>query len=394
MKAFDVIIVGGGLVGTSLACALANQPCRVALIDQKALLPAEQNDAAKAIALSWPSIMCLKTMNVWPAIFSHLSPIVRVHLSKQHHFGAVDLSATEAGLPFLGGVIDAGLLNNALLERVKALSNVSLFQPDVIEKMQKKETVWELLLTSQTALSAPLVVAADGAHSPLRKAQGIRHQSHDYQQTAIVAEIELLNAQSGIAFEHFLETGAIALLPGGKNRLKSIWVMPTEAAETLKNISDLAYLKKLQTQCGSRLQHFATIGRRFFYPLSSSIAESLYQQRFVLIGNAANSLHPIAAQGFNLGLRDAAFLAEKIVHALKEEEDIGSVSVLRAYAKTRTDDHHETREFLSILADLSKVHQWGILACAGIPSLKKWVIDRGLGRKDVLPKLCRGVALS
>jgi 2-octaprenyl-6-methoxyphenol hydroxylase len=394
MQTFDVVIVGGGLVGTSFACALGNQPCRVALIDQKAVLPLQKNDAAKAIALSWPSIVCLKNLNVWPAISSYLSPIFKVHISKKNHFGSIDLSSTAAGLPFLGGVIDAGILNGALLERVKTLPNISLFQPDEIETMQKSGASWTLRLKSQTALSASLVVAADGADSPLRKAQGIRHQKYDYQQTAVVAEIELLHEQAGIAFEHFLEIGAIALLPSGKNQLKSIWVMSAEEANSLKNTSDAEYLEKLQAQIGSRLQHLQKIGRRFLYPLSSSIAESLYQHRFVLIGNAANTLHPIAAQGFNLGLRDAAFLAENIADALQEKEDIGEMSVLQTYAKTRTDDHHETREFLNVLTDLSRVHQWGILACAGIPSLKKWVVERNLGRNCLLPKLCRGVALS
>jgi 2-octaprenyl-6-methoxyphenol hydroxylase len=391
MKMFDVIIVGNGLVGATLACALGRD-CRVAVIDQKDLPSSKTIASTKALALAWPSITCLKSLGVWPLIESFFSPIFKVHISKQQRFGRAILAAKDRSLPFLGGVVDSNILNQALVDTAKTLKNVEFFQPDAIEAAEKTKAGFSLSLQSKTRLSAPLLVASDGTHSLLRKQQGIHHQTRDHQQIAIVAAVTLRHEQLGMAFEHFLDHGAIALLPSGQKTLKSVWVSAKDAGEKLMQCSDVDYLSALQAQFGYRLGHFHHLGSRFSYPLQSVVAESLYQHRFVLIGNAANTLHPIAAQGFNLGLRDAAFLAEVVIKAQQAKEDIGSIPVLCAYAKTREIDHQQTRQFLGLLTEFHQAQTWGILGGL-VPGLKEWVIAQSLGQRTRLPKLCRGVAL-
>ena len=389
MKMFDVIIVGNGLVGATLACALGRD-CRVAVIDQKALPVSKTMANTKALALALPSITCLKSLEVWPLIESSFSPIFNVHISKSQRFGSVMLTAKDRSLPFLGGVIDSNILNEALVDTAKTLKNVQFFQPDAIESTQKTSEGFNLLLQSKTKLSAPLLVASDGTHSLLRTQQGIHHQTRDHQQIAIVAAVTSMHDQPGTAFEHFLENGAIALLPMGQKTLKSVWVTAKDAGEKLMQLSDIDYLSALQAQFGYRSGHFHHLGSRFHYPLQMVVAESLYQHRFVLIGNAANTLHPIAAQGFNLGLRDAAFLAEVVIKAQQDKEDIGSIPVLCSYAKTREIDHQQTRQFLGFLTEFHQAQTWGILGSL-VPGVKEWVIAQSLGQRTRLPKLCRGV---
>lgn len=390
MKTFDVIIVGNGLVGATLACALGRD-CRVAVIEQKDFPDSKTIASPKALALTLPSITCLKGLGVWPLIEPFFSPIFKVHISKSQRFGSVMLTAKDRSLPFLGGVVDSNILNQALVDTAKKLKNVEFFQPDAIESTQKTPEGFSLSLQSKTALSAPLLVASDGTHSRLRTQQGIHHQVQDHQQIAIVAAVTLMHEQPGTAFERFLENGAIALLPMGQKILKSVWIIAKDAGEKLMSLSDADYLSSLQAQFGYRLGHFHHLGSRFHYPLQSVVAESLYQHRFVLIGNAANTLHPIAAQGFNLGLRDAAFLAEVVIKAQLDQEDIGSIPVLCSYAKMREIDHQQTRQFLGFLTEFHQAQTWGILGGV-VPGVKEWVIAQSLGQRTRLPKLCRGVA--
>lgn len=391
METFDVVIVGSGLVGATLACALGKD-CRVAVIDQKMSPPAESSltSETKAMALSWPSVICLKNLGVWPLIESVFFPIFRVHVSKQKRFGNVDLRALEIALPFLGGVIDANSLNKALVDVAKTLKKVQFFQPDVIQFQERKKEGWDLYLQSQKRLFAPLLVAADGAHSMLCKTQGIHHVEKNHRQVAIVAAVTVESEQPGTAFEHFLENGAIALLPFGQKMLKSVWVMEQNRYESLKDLPDTDYLAQLQANVGYRAGRFHRVFPRSVYPLQSRVAESLYQDRFVVIGNAANQLHPIAAQGFNLGLRDAAFLAEKMIEAQKTGIDSGSLELLRSYAKTREKDHEQTRQFLGMLTEFNKAQEWGILGST-IPAVKRWIMKQSLGERVTLPKLCRGI---
>jgi len=395
MVEFDIIIVGGGLVGASLACALKNQALKIALIDKSPLNANPlHNFDARALALSLPSIECLQMLDVWPKISDAASIIKAVHVSKQGHFGITKISASEHQLSALGYVVNADDLNIALNQVVETLSNVTLFRPEEIVKVEKRDQGWAIQLSNQKKLSTKLLVAADGAESVLRKQQGIEVKVQDYQQTAIVANIALNQSHQGIAYERFLEKGSIAMLPFGENCVKCVCVVPSDQIEILKAQSDKAFLENIQHQFGHRLGFFKQSGNRIFYPLKNICAENLYSDRFVLIGNAANTLHPIAAQGFNLGIRDAATLAEVLVQAQNAHQDIGSVEVLRSYADRRIDDHRAIRYFTDSLAE-PHVFQWlGIVVSEWVMPFKRRIAERGLGRHQNLSKLCRGVSLT
>jgi len=394
MIEFDMIIVGGGLVGASLACALENQALKIALIDKSPLHSKPlHNFDARALALSLPSIECLQMLGVWPKICESASVIKTVHVSKQGHFGVTKICALEYQLPALGYVVNADTLNNALNHVVETLSNITLFRPAEIAKVEKIDQGWVVQLSNQKNLKTKLLVAADGSESPLRKQQGIEVKVQNYQQTAILANIGLNQTHQGIAYERFLEKGSIAMLPFGENCVKCVYIVPSDQVEILKAQSDEKFLENIQSQFGHRLGFFTQIGNRVFYPLKKLCTETLYADRFVLIGNAANTVHPIAAQGFNLGLRDAATLAEMLVQAKNANQDIGSVEVLRSYADRRRDDHQAIRYFTDSLAE-PRVFQWlGILASEWVTPFKRRIAERGLGRHQSLPKLCRGVGL-
>lgn len=394
MLHFDIVIVGGGLVGASLACALNHPRLSIALIDKNLLsLKTAQHFDARALALSMPTIECLKALDVWTKIHDTASIIKTVHVSKQGHFGITKMSASEYGLSALGYVVNAEGLNAALNQAVEKLPNLTLFCPEEIMKLEKIDRGWVIQLSDQKKLCTKLLVAADGSGSQLRKQQEIAVKIEDYGQTAVVVNIALNQAHHAVAYERFLKNGSIAMLPFGENRVKCVWVVPNDQLEMFKQQSDQTFLKNIQSCFGYRLGFFREVGKRVFYPLKNVCAEHLYADRFVLIGNAANTLHPIAAQGFNLGLRDVATLAEILVQAQNAQQDIGSIEVLRAYANRRIDDHLAIRHFTDSLAK-PHVFQWlGILTSAWIMPFKQYVAARGLGRHQNLPKLCRGVKL-
>lgn len=392
---FDIAIVGAGLVGASLACALKNQELKIALIDKNPLsIQSQDNFDSRALALSLPSIECLKMLDVWPKISNNASVIQTVHVSKKDHFGVSKIHASEHQIPALGYVVNADALNIALNQTVETLPNVTLFRPDEILDLEKNEQGWTIKLSNKKKLNTKLLVAADGAESYLRKNQGIDVKIRDYQQTAIVVNVALNLSHQDIAYERFLENGSIAMLPFGENKVKCVWIVPSDQLKTIEAQSDKEFLENIQRQFGHRLGLLKALGKRTFYSIKNICAETLYGDRLVLIGNAANTLSPIGAQGFNLGLRDAAMLAELLVQAHQNNQDVGAVDVLGSYAKCRVDDHHAIRYFTDSLAK-PDVFQWlGILATEWVMPFKHAIADRGLGRQQKLPKLCRGIVLT
>ncbi len=392
----DLAIVGGGLVGASLACALDRQNIRVVLIDKINVLPRPLPLESRALALSWSTIQCLKALTIWPRVEAIATSLRQIHVSKRGYFGFTTLKAAENQLPSLGSVVDAAEFNHILNETLTTVSNLTIFRPDEILQFDYQESGWTLQLKSQQTVSCRLLVAADGAGSVVRQHQGIEVIKNDHRQTAIVANLELDQAHEDQAFERFTKEGSIAMLPFGRegNRVKSVWAVPTEKSRMLAETADSEFLALLQANFGYHLGRFRSVGKRDYYPLCTQSAQSIYDHRLVLVGNAANTLHPIAAQGFNLGLRDVATLAEQVVLAIQSGEDIGSIEVLRAYANARIQDHQTIRQLTAQLAKPKLLQWFGIMACQGLRPVKRWIMEKGLGRGENLPKLCRGVRLN
>jgi len=389
-----VVVLGGGLVGASLLCALKNQDLKVALIDKAPVSQnSETNLDARALALSSTSVACLNMIGVWPKVAMHASPILKIHVSKKGYFGSNILEAKSQHLSNFGCVVNADFLNNAINQTVQESNNTHIFRPESITSLKKENKHWQIQLSSKKEITAKLLVAADGSASYFRQQQGIGVKITDRGLAAIVVNIQLAQSHQGIAYERFIKEGSIAMLPFGGGKVKAVWIGPALAMEKLKLCEEAEFLNELQENFGYRLGNFIQLGSRIVYPLQTVYAEAIYGDQWILIGNAANTVYPIAAQGFNLGLRDAAFLAEELAMAKKKQQDFTSIHFLQHYADLRLTDHQQIKLGTGVLLE-SPLFQWlGILACQWIAPFKRRVIKWGLGKQDCLPKLCRGIAL-
>lgn len=347
MQKFDVIIVGGAITGSVLALALSSattHQMRIAIVEKNVPNDAEQGGFdARSIALAHGSLQ--KMAKIYPVVSGSLAdhianicvPIKQIHVSDQHHFGKTTLTAKELNLSQLGAVVELSKIGNILSELLAKQPNIQLFCPDTVEKIERTETECQLTLSSQTKLVAPLVVAADGIQSQLAKACGVATQFvKDYQQSAIIANVALSEPHRNQAFERFTRQGPFALLPLTENTMSLVWCVqdPTEPMA----MSDSEFLNALQQQFGWKLGKFERVSKRFVYPLSSQKAESHIHHRLAIIGNAAQLLHPVAGQGFNLGMRDLFELASLVAQAFNQQHDVGSYTLLSQFEQHRQAD--------------------------------------------------------
>lgn len=347
MQKFDVIIVGGAITGSVLALALSSattHQMRIAIVEKTVPNNTEQGGFdARSIALAHGSLQ--KMAKIYPVVSGSLAdhianicvPIKQIHVSDQHHFGKTTLTAKELNLSQLGAVVELAKIGNILSELLAKQPNIQLFCPDTVAKLERTENECQLTLTSQTKLVAPLVVAADGIQSQLAKQCGVATQFvKDYQQSAIIANVALSEPHRNQAFERFTRQGPFALLPLTENTMSLVWCVqdPTEPMA----MPDSEFLNTLQQQFGWKLGKFERVSKRFVYPLSSQKAESHIHHRLAIVGNAAQLLHPVAGQGFNLGMRDLFELASLVAQAFNQQNDVGSYALLSQFEQNRQAD--------------------------------------------------------
>ena len=405
----DLAIVGGGLVGVSLALSLAEQGLRIVLIEAAAYQteqPPSYDD--RAIALSFGSRRIFEGMGLWQALASYATPIERIHVSDQGHFGVTRMDCREEHVDALGYVITARELGFTLLQQLQqvaqANSNLTIISPATLTELKLGQDHATLIIDRQgesTALTTNLVVAADGGNSPIRQQLGIEINDRDYQQTAIIANISTARPHQHVAYERFTNHGPLALLPMADDRCSLVWTRPPQDAERLLALSDAEFLEALQPCFGHRLGRFTKVGQRAAYPLHLIRAKEQVRERLALIGNAAHTLHPIAGQGFNLGLRDVAALAQCLADAQHQGEDIGQQSVLQGYALWRERDHSQVIGFTNTLVNtfsnrfppLALARNLGLLATDIIPAVKHTLARHAMGLSGKLPRLARGLPL-
>lgn len=396
---FDLVIVGGGMVGASLACALKNTTLRIALIE--AFKPDSQQQPSyddRGIALSYGSQRIFEAMGLWEQLKSYTSPISDIHVSDRGHFGVTRLSAKDEKVPALGQVITARLMGHVLQQAISQQENLTVICPASVQGLNQYEGHAELTLDNGQSLSSKLIVAADGAQSTLRQLLGLGALEHDYQQTAITANISTERAHNGRAFERFTDTGPIAFLPMPDNRSSIVWTVKRGNEAALLELSDHDFLAQLQDRFGYRLGKLIKVGQRNSYPLKLMQADQPIQQRVVLIGNAAHSLHPIAGQGFNLGLRDVAALADVLSDEMK---DCGDSRLLHEYRQWRQTDQDTVIENTSILVSLfsnsnpilGHARGAGLTLMDIIPPAKHWLAKQSMGLNRKQPKLGRGISI-
>ncbi|MCH7509887.1 MAG: 2-octaprenyl-6-methoxyphenyl hydroxylase [Proteobacteria bacterium] len=401
---FDVIIVGGGMVGASLAVALAPLPLQIAVIEafdprQRGVSQPSYDDRSTAIANGSQQI--LETIGVWAGMAQEATAISDIHISDRGHFGIGRISAVEEKVPALGYVVPNRAIGRSLWAALESFANIRMFCPARLESLLDRGDSVQVGLTGEDGntieLHGRLVAAADGAQSVVRKILGIDATVWDYGQTAIISNVTTEKPHRNVAYERFTANGPMAVLPMTEGRSALVWTVPSEQAEEILQLSDRQILDRLQELFGYRLGHWQKIGKRVSYPLSMSKAKQQTRHRVAIIGNAAHGLHPIAGQGFNLSLRDVAGLAEVIAGA----NDPGDPQALEKYRRWRAADQARVmsftdalvRVFANPLASVRVVRNLALLMFDLLPGAKSLLARHTMGRGGDLPRLARGVPL-
>lgn len=394
MQEFDLIIVGGGLVGAALSLALQATHLRIAVIEAK--LPS--SDDPRLFALNESSCQFLKNLNVWEALSSHATPIHEVHASYQGRFGIVRLQRETVNLESLGHVIPAYVIESLLSKELLALTqkaHYTLFRPAILKTLQQDAGIATLTIQSEGKeinLSAPLVIGADGTQSTVRQALKISTDTLDYEQDAIVTRTTLNRSHAHIAYERFTQHGAIAMLPLGENECATIWTATIKEAHALMALSDADFLQALQKNFGYRLGRLKQIKQRFQFPLRKVTAKTPALGCVFLLGNAAHTLSPIAAQGFNVALYEVAVLAESLLNMptggnYSQALQSANEKIASQVANSAGLSHRLT----GLFSGDSKLKQFalqaGLLGFELSLPLKKQFISKILGKTTTVPRL-------
>ncbi len=353
MKQYDVVIAGGAMAGATLALAiehLSQATLRIAVVEPfKAQSDAHPGFDSRSIALSYGTVNLLRHLQLWSAIEPFATPIEYIHVSDRAHAGMTDITKQEVGVEALGYVVelaDVGRVYQCLLAKSTC---IDFFCPDSVTHIDRKQDHTSIELSSGEKLVAKLLVAADGAVSQCCQQIGLTLSEHDFEQVAVIANIMTQEPHRGRAFERFTESGPVALLPMSDNRLSLVWCLRPEDAETVLALSDSDFLARLQHDFGWRLGAMKKVGQRASYPLLLRHRKQNISHRFAIVGNAAQTLHPIAGQGFNLGIRDVVSLAEEVI---KQSDDVGRYQGLMRFSQRREADRNETIWLTSSLVNI------------------------------------------
>jgi len=385
---YDLVIVGGGMVGISLALLLAQQQpeWKVLLLEAQAYGKSGKQQHhpsfdSRSTALSWSSRKIFQAAGLWSELESHTSAINNIHVSDRGHIGLTRISAEEAGVEALGYVIENRWIGAVLLGRL-ATTSVEMMAPERVAKITPlKSGVGLTLENSGETIQTSLLVIADGANSQTAQQLGIHSDQQPYGQQGIIANIGLQDAHDGVAYERFTDQGPMAMLPlpdfDGSPRCALVWTQPPERAAELMAASDEEFLNALQESFGYRMGTVQKVGERVAYPLALTTASEQVRRNVVVLGNAAHSLHPVAGQGFNLSLRDVATLADVLGKAKLSGADFSSLETLEDYQQQQLADQQNTLMFSDNLPKLF-AQSFSVVALGR---------NSGLVMMDLLPSL-------
>jgi 2-octaprenyl-6-methoxyphenol hydroxylase len=394
---YDVLIVGGGLAGNCLALALQNSNLKIAIVEANTRTQLHGSPAGdRALALAQGSVRMLEDLGIWEHAKVAATPIEKIHVSDQGRFGKTRLSAKQEGVTALGYVITARDLETTVADLVEQAGIEQICPARVMGIASDTDFTHVSLKQGEEVLniSAKLVVGADGGQSTVRKLLDIEQSVTEYQQTAIVTTIKTEIAHDNTAFERFTSSGPLALLPIGQD-YAVVWTRSTEDAEQLITDSEAEFIISLHECFGYKLGQFTLAAARRSFPLKLIRAQSMYVGRAVIIGNAVHQLHPVAGQGFNLGLRDVVQLADIILQEAQSDRDIGAPQVLAEYAQLRQKDHDTVINFTNSVVKLFS-NEWLSLAAARntglalldvIPGAKKQLARYAMGLNTRLPSI-------
>lgn len=360
---YDIVIVGGGMVGASLASALipASEALdlRIAVIEsyplpQDQALEYQPSYDSRATALAYGSRSIYEIMGIWNTLRQHLCPIEQIHVSDRGHFGVARLNAAEEQVPALGYVVENHWLGRVLLDRLQQddAGRVEFICPASVTDIQFSAEQMGVTLQQngeEHQLQTELVVMADGGRSELRERIGISYANTTYDQHAVIANVSPDRPHNNIAYERFTDSGPMALLPlddeAGQHRCGLVWTVPDEQIEEIMGLDDAAFIERLHERFGYRAGNFIRAGERHSYPLKLVVAQEQVRQGLVVLGNAAHALHPIAGQGYNLALRGVVALADKLIAARKVGVNLGDLQHLQAFYEAQRLDQQKTIGF-------------------------------------------------
>ncbi len=400
---YDIVIAGGGMIGTSAALALAPLGLSVCVVEAVARKAGQQPSFDdRSTALSRSSQRMFEAMQLWDDIVAAATPIRSVHVSDKGRFGFSHIDAEEQGVEALGYVVINRVLGEVLQSELEAADGVDVLCPASIEGVElgpDRASVTIRSAEAQETLNCKLLVAADGANSSVREMLGISAQKRAYGQRAMIGNLQSEMSLQQRAFERFTSQGPLAILPIADDRAGFVWTVSEQDAERVLGLSDDDFLAEIQEQFGFRLGRFSRVGTRAAYPLTLSKAVRLTATRSVLIGNSAHGLHPVAAQGFNLGLRDVAALCDCIADEARTGLDAGSVQLLDRYADWRRSDQKKLVYFTDNLVQLfasSRPHirtlrNIGMIGFDLIPGVRSLFAKHTMGLAGELPRLSRGL---
>jgi 2-octaprenyl-6-methoxyphenol hydroxylase len=390
----DILIVGGGLVGASLAIALDKAGLDATLVESGApMRGAPPSYSERNLALARATVNGLRHLGVWPHARDAATPIRRIHVSRAGEFGSARIDAADAGLEAVGWTLPARQLGHALQQRLDGCRGLNRLAPATLRGIESDAEGWSAQVDSPDkgtrTIRARLLVGADGTGSMVRERLGIAVDAFDYQQTLFVCTVTPSRPVDGRAFERFSDAGPVALLPLGENRAGLVLTVDAADADAVAALDDEGYLALAQQRFGWRVGRLRRPGKRFAHPIRRVASRTITGYRAALVGNAAQTVHPIGAQGFNLGLRDALTLAEMVADA----GDPGEAGLLQRYAARRAPDREGVMAMSHGLVRLACLPQpllgplrtLGLLASTGLPPLRETLIRHGMGYRGQPP---------
>ena len=395
---YDLLIAGGGLAGNCLALALKETGLRIAIIEANVHEQLRASPAGdRALALAAGTVKMLDALGIWQGVSQAATAIKNIHISDRGHFGKVRLSAQKENVAALGYVITAREIETHVASLVNQ-ANIELICPARVVGLMSGNNAVNVSLKrgdEPLNLSAKLLIGADGGNSSVRKLLNITQQVTEYGQTALVTTVKSSIPHKNTAYERFTASGPLALLPVENNHCAVVWTRTNEDADALMSGGEADFLAELQECFGYRLGELTLAAPRRAFPLSLIRAEKMVADRTVIIGNAAHQLHPVAGQGFNLGLRDVVQLAEMITEQHEATKDIGAPDFLKTYAESRQKDHDRTiaftdnvvRIFSSDWLALAAARNIGLALLDHIPAAKALLTRHAMGLAGRLPRL-------
>lgn len=405
---FDAVIIGGGLVGLTLGCALASGGIDTVVIEREE--PVNFKDAAydgRASAIAYGSAQVFKGIGLWKHLEADASPIWDIRVADGHPLRGVSplflhYDHRDLGDEPFGYIIENRATRMALQARADELQDrLTRIAPAEVVSLDRGMGGVTAHLSDGREIRGMVALACDGKFSPTRKAAGIKLSGWKYNQTSIVCTVEHERDHQGVAVELFLPGGPFAMLPMTGNRSNVVWSDRSDRVPAIMALDDEGFLKELKRRFGDWLGEIRLVGPRFAYPLSLQHAHTYVADRLALVGDAGHAMHPIAGQGFNMGVRDVAALAEVLVDAKRLGLDLGQQSVLEEYERWRRFDNvflatvtdGLTHLFSNDIEPVRVARDLGMAAVNRLPPLKKFLMRHAMGVVGELPRLIRGEAL-